>query len=168
VTFNVADTVGLSGFGASPYAGSIPVTVPCVSLAEYVRTRGIDRLDFLKIDAEGYDFAVLRGFDFERLAPRLIMVEFGTQYPGTDEAATNAAIEWMAARGYRAVAFVCTDDGNFARNDWTYRLIDVAGERVTCPAGGTTIGNIVFYRADDTRFAVGALDLINQVVARGQ
>jgi hypothetical protein len=132
-----------------------------------MKAQAVDRLDFLKIDAEGYDFAVLRGFDFAQVTPALVMVEFGTQYAGTDGPATNQAIAWMAERGYRAAAFVCTDDGNFARQDWTYRLIDVTGEQVDCPQGVTTIGNILFYRAGDARFAAGVLDLIGQVLARG-
>jgi FkbM family methyltransferase len=50
--------------------------VDTTTLAIYCATNGIRAIDFLKIDAEGYDFMVLRGLDFSRIRPRVILCEF--------------------------------------------------------------------------------------------
>jgi FkbM family methyltransferase len=50
--------------------------VPTVSLRDYCRDKGIQRVDFLKIDVEGYDFFALKGFPWESTSPKFIIVEF--------------------------------------------------------------------------------------------
>jgi FkbM family methyltransferase len=55
------------------------VKVPVTAGARYMTERGIDRVDFLKVDTEGHDLSVLRGFR-ESLASRpipLIQFEHG-------------------------------------------------------------------------------------------
>lgn len=51
-------------------------SVTTVTLRDYCREHGIDRVDFLKIDAEGYDLLCLRGFPFESLKPMCVLCEF--------------------------------------------------------------------------------------------
>lgn len=50
--------------------------VTTVTLSDIVRERGIEHIELLKIDAEGFDFMVLQGFPFERLRPDCILCEF--------------------------------------------------------------------------------------------
>lgn len=50
--------------------------VPVRTLREVVGERSLNRVDYLKIDAEGYDLRVLEGFPFDRLTPRAVMCEF--------------------------------------------------------------------------------------------
>jgi FkbM family methyltransferase len=45
------------------------------TLARICRDAGLDRVDLLKIDAEGHDDAVVRSLDFSRLRPSLILME---------------------------------------------------------------------------------------------
>jgi FkbM family methyltransferase len=49
--------------------------VNVVTLAEDLRTRGVKRVDFVKVDIEGYDLLALKGFDWT-YAPRFVLYEF--------------------------------------------------------------------------------------------
>ncbi|MEQ1709545.1 MAG: FkbM family methyltransferase [Terricaulis sp.] len=50
--------------------------VQVTTVADVTATRGIEGIDFLKIDVEGLDFSVLRGVPWDRLRPRVVMCEF--------------------------------------------------------------------------------------------
>ncbi|HED54497.1 MAG TPA: FkbM family methyltransferase [Phycisphaerales bacterium] len=51
-------------------------TVEIRTLAEVIDELGLDRVDYLKVDAEGFDLRVLQGFPFDRFTPRCVMCEF--------------------------------------------------------------------------------------------
>lgn len=46
------------------------------TLRDVLEKMNIERVDYLKIDAEGFDLRVLQGFPFERVTPRAILCEF--------------------------------------------------------------------------------------------
>ncbi len=50
--------------------------VSTLRLKDFVKDNQIEKVDFLKIDIEGYDFMALKGFDFSHIKPRVIMCEF--------------------------------------------------------------------------------------------
>ncbi len=50
--------------------------VNTIVLKVFVENNNINNIDFLKIDVEGYDLNVLKGFDFSKLKPKVIMCEF--------------------------------------------------------------------------------------------
>jgi len=80
-----------------------------VSVGEiFCEERGIDRIDLLKIDTEGFDLVVLRGFAgmLERRAVRFVMVEFNDLLPkeGVFGGALLPFEELMRPFGYRFVA----------------------------------------------------------------
>lgn len=49
--------------------------VPCVTFDALLNRYRVARIDLLQIDAEGYDYELLKLFDFRRLRPRLIRYE---------------------------------------------------------------------------------------------
>lgn len=63
---------------------------------------GISRVDLLKIDIEGADFLALKGFDFNKYAPELVMAEFmdsrSVPYFGYGY---KDMIDYMRSRGYK-------------------------------------------------------------------
>jgi len=64
---------GLSPFSAGhKEVGAVAVT----SLSDVCQEQGIDHVDFLKIDTEGYDLMVLKGFPWNKMKPRVIECEF--------------------------------------------------------------------------------------------
>ena len=55
-------------------------------------------VDFLKVDAEGYDFQVLRGFPWERILPRVVMCEFSPPGYGCGQMAA-----YLCSKGYAVI-----------------------------------------------------------------
>jgi FkbM family methyltransferase len=51
------------------------VIVPARTLSSIVDDRGITQIDFMSLDLEGYEAAALRGLDFERHRPTVLLVE---------------------------------------------------------------------------------------------
>lgn len=50
--------------------------VEVTTLDKALDEHGVDRIDFLKIDVEGFDFAVLKGVPWDRIAPEVVLCEF--------------------------------------------------------------------------------------------
>jgi len=159
VTFYQSAT-GLSGLSPSPYgATESTLSVPSVRLKDFVESQALDRIDFLKIDAEGWDFDALRSHDFTLAPPCLAMVEFGTEFAQQSMQAVMEGIAEMARQGYDALVFSFEDDGNFKRQVWQYALI-AAGFGAPVPRkDGHAAGNILFFRRDDVTFLAVALRL---------
>ncbi|MDB5643073.1 MAG: FkbM family methyltransferase [Hyphomicrobiales bacterium] len=77
-----ADVAGLSG------AGFATRRLPIATLAQLAREHALPRVDFLKIDVEGAEIDVLRGIDWSRLRPRVILLEAvapGSMAPSHEE-----------------------------------------------------------------------------------
>jgi hypothetical protein len=59
----------------------------------------VDYVDLLYIDAEGYDFELLKVFDFDRLAPEIVRFE----HVGLSRGEWDEAVRLLAHHGYRTV-----------------------------------------------------------------
>jgi FkbM family methyltransferase len=150
-SFHLASLPGLSGLSTSPYACDVgTIEVPTVDLSAYLAANGLLDVDFIKIDVEGHDFAVLRHIAFAGIAPRLVMVEFGDQFADQDRAALEALLRHMREAGYRACV-VCLDAlGRFELHQWQTRLRSIGVDGVPAlPAGARLFGNIVFFRESE-------------------
>jgi FkbM family methyltransferase len=53
----------------------VEIDVPCVTLETLCRRNGIEWLDLLLIDTEGYDWEIIRHIDLSRWKPRLLVYE---------------------------------------------------------------------------------------------
>jgi FkbM family methyltransferase len=69
--------------------------VKVTTLDKVLREAGAGRIDFLSIDVEGHEIEVLRGFDFEKYRPALILVEDGVR--------TLNKHRFLKQQGYRLV-----------------------------------------------------------------
>ena len=76
--------------------------VPVRTLDEVLVEAGITSLDFVGLDVEGYEPEVLKGFDLEKWAPRVMFVE--------DNWKTGEARVYMEQHGYRWHSRVSADD----------------------------------------------------------
>jgi hypothetical protein len=70
--------------------------VPCITVKDLLRKHRVARLDLVFIDTEGFDFAVIKQLDFDRLKPKAIIFE--SSHLGEAEALACRA--FLEARGY--------------------------------------------------------------------
>lgn len=83
--------------------GSTTMTVPTVTLREVAREHRLTDVEFLKIDVEGAEPAVLAGADFSTLRPRVLVIE---AIDPLDHHPTHALWEPIVlAAGYRLTLF---------------------------------------------------------------
>ncbi len=75
------------------------VPVRCVTIASLLREHGLARCDLLQIDAEGYDYQIIRSIDFRAVQPLIVRFE---QVHLTDDAC-NHCIELLASHGFRFI-----------------------------------------------------------------
>jgi FkbM family methyltransferase len=70
------ESTGVSGLSAFLSSHKAAQTVDTVTLTEVLADEAIETIDFLKIDTEGHDLFVLKGFPWERFKPAVIECEF--------------------------------------------------------------------------------------------
>jgi FkbM family methyltransferase len=58
-----------------PTSSIVQTEVPSLTFESLCRRHGIRELDLLAIDAQGYDYEIIKGIDFERHRPRLLIYE---------------------------------------------------------------------------------------------
>ena len=81
--FYRSESLGLSSTSADHarargWGGGLEVEkieVPTATLTEILDGQGLSRVDLLALDIEGHEFEALKGFDFERFRPELIIAE---------------------------------------------------------------------------------------------
>jgi FkbM family methyltransferase len=71
--------------------------VECHTVASALRSAGLDRVDILQIDAEGYDWPIIRSIDFDRLRPAIVRFEY-RNLPAPD---ADACLAHLSQHGYR-------------------------------------------------------------------
>ena len=70
--------------------------VECATPSGLLQKHGITRLDLMQIDAEGYDFEIIRSIDFSQIRPRFINYESTLLGPNLD-----ACRELLLRQNYR-------------------------------------------------------------------
>lgn len=98
--FRSPESTGISSL--LPFRDSHEQTgqVPVTTLDLFTSTHGIDHVDFLKIDAEGWDLMVLRGVPWERLHPSVIVCEFEDAKTGRLGYRMQDVATYLTDRGY--------------------------------------------------------------------
>lgn len=71
--------------------------VACCSFETILERTGLSQIDLVQIDAEGWDYEILKLIDFERVRPRIVNYEHAHLKADDWEAAVNL----LAAHGYR-------------------------------------------------------------------
>lgn len=95
---------GISGLAAFHESHAQRCTVDATTLADFIRERGIDHIGFLKIDAEGHDFSVLRGHDWQYVRPAVVTCEFEDQRTRKLGYTMRDLIELLESHGYHVAA----------------------------------------------------------------
>jgi FkbM family methyltransferase len=76
---------------------STPVT--CHTVESALRAADLESVDLIQIDAEGYDWPIIRSIDFSRLQPTILRFEYRNM-PARD---ADSCIEFLSSHGYRFV-----------------------------------------------------------------
>lgn len=138
--FTSSTSTGISTLAAFHDSHEPTAIVDVVTLAEDLRARCVERVDFLKIDIEGFDFYALKGFDWT-YAPRFLLYEFEDRktVPLGYSLADSSA--YSADRGYHLVYSVWEPIVEYgARHRWR-------GLFTTPPTDVTTCwGNVLCFR----------------------
>lgn len=71
--------------------------VDCLTVDDALRLANLERVDLLQVDAEGYDWEILKSIDFDRLQPRILRFEY-RHFSRSD---LNACLAMLAEQGYR-------------------------------------------------------------------
>lgn len=87
----------LSPFHGSHRAESI---VKTTTLGSFVKEQSVARVDFLKIDVEGFEMKVLTGFPFSELTPRVIECEFEDAKTVKLGYTADQLAEFLVGKGY--------------------------------------------------------------------
>jgi len=82
-----------------PERDIVSQTVPCHTVESALRAAGLNQVDLIQIDAEGYDWPIIRSIDFVRTKPRIIRFEYRHMSDGD----ADACIAHLASNGYRFV-----------------------------------------------------------------
>lgn len=98
-----------SGFG-EVWDVSYEIRVPARTLRDVIEEAGIDRVDFLSLDVEGYEPQALAGLDLDRCAPRFVLVEI------VDGAAGRHRVESVLGASYKMVERI-------SPQDYLYKLV---------------------------------------------
>jgi len=81
------------------------VHVPARTLQSIIDQHGIDRIDLLSLDVEGYEYEAMNGLDFAKNPPRFIRVETSSL-----DYRKKRMIEYMAEKGYRFIGMANIND----------------------------------------------------------
>jgi FkbM family methyltransferase len=79
-----------------PAAEIVAQPIECHTVESALQAAGLDRVDLLQIDAEGFDWPIIRSIDFARMRPAIVRFEYRNM-PQRD---ADACLEFLAAHGY--------------------------------------------------------------------
>lgn len=99
------------------------IRVPTETIADYVAERGIDRIDLLKLDVQGFELEVLKGAEpvLGRIGFLYCEGQFRELYRGAPLA--PEIFSWLHARGFtllRMVQFRADDEGRLMECDMLF------------------------------------------------
>jgi FkbM family methyltransferase len=75
------------------------VQVRCATIVSLLREHGLDGCDMLQIDAEGYDYQILRTIDFQTVQPLIVRFEHVHMTSGECDQSLNL----LASHGFRFI-----------------------------------------------------------------
>jgi FkbM family methyltransferase len=102
--FASEESSGISSLSAFTDGHRHVAEVTTVTLATYMNSTGIQHIDFLKIDVEGFDKFVLDGFPWDRDRPDAILVEFEDAKTVPLGYRVADLVELLEERGYTVYA----------------------------------------------------------------
>lgn len=141
--FTSSTSTGISTLAAFHQSHKPTAIVDVVTLADDLRARHVQRVDFLKVDIEGFDLLALKGFDWA-YAPRFVLYEFEDRKTIPLGYSLADSSFYVADRGYHLVYSVWEPIVEYgARHRWRGLFSTPPADVVKC------WGNVLCFR-DET------------------
>ena len=122
--------------------------VPVETLTGLLDRHGIAAIDVLKVDAEGWDFRILMGLDWDRWRPRVVMAEFENAKTLPLGVSLGDLVALLEGRGYAVLVSEWHPVVRYgARHDWRRLFPWPPGEDAPLPDPDAW-GNLIALRAD--------------------
>ena len=80
------------------------IDAPAYTIATIMQKLGHERVDLLKVDVEGAEYAILDGLGDVANPPTQLLVEYHHRFPGIGKQRTADSIEFLRKLGYRIFA----------------------------------------------------------------
>lgn len=103
ILYRSEESSGISGLSAFRDSHRPAEEIEITTLGHFLEEKGLSdrQVDFLKIDTEGFDFHVLKGFPWEGTVPRVILCEFEDQRTMPLGYSFQNLAEFLEEKGYR-------------------------------------------------------------------
>ena len=98
--FSSEESTGISGLHAFRETHRQSDTVEVTTVAELCERHSLERVDYLKIDVEGFDWDVLKGVPWERISPDVIECEFEDLKTASLGHTYRDVADYLVERGY--------------------------------------------------------------------
>jgi FkbM family methyltransferase len=106
VTFYISDqSSGISSLKPFHKSHHESLKVDVITLAGFFVEQQLheEKIDFLKIDTEGFDYFVLQGFPWDQVSPGLILCEFENAKTEPLGYSTTDLVEYLRAKSYNLI-----------------------------------------------------------------
>jgi FkbM family methyltransferase len=101
--FTSSESTGISSLAYFDESHKKTADVSSTTLGEFCREHQIDHINFLLVDAEGYDLLVLKGLDWSAIKPDIIICEFEDSKTGCLGYTFHDMAEFLQDRGYEVL-----------------------------------------------------------------
>jgi FkbM family methyltransferase len=144
VPFYASDeSTGISGLSAFRDTHREVARVKTVTLDDVVARRGLSRIDFLKIDIEGWELPALRAFDFGRVAPAAVLVEYENDKTEAHGYDAHDLAQFLVDRGYTVYVSEWHPIERYGVRHSFRRL-----QKYPCEIPASSWGNLIGFRTD--------------------
>ena len=93
----------------------IKTTIPCMTVTSLCEKYSVGHVDFLKIDAEGHDWAVINGIDFSKISISFIVFEMWENH---NKKEYNLSIEKLVNAGFTDITNDYDHENNQLHNKY--------------------------------------------------
>lgn len=101
--FTSTESSGVSSLSAFLPSHEAAYTVSITTLKDFISAQGLTRLDFLKIDTEGFDLMVLKGLPWGQVEPTIILCEFEDAKTSKLGYTYTTLADFLIERGYQVI-----------------------------------------------------------------
>jgi len=97
------ESSGISSLVAFLPSHEVACEVCTTTLSQFIQEQNLDRIDFLKIDTEGFDLKVLQGLSWEQLQPAVILCEFEDSKTQKLNYTFQTLADYLVSKGYHVI-----------------------------------------------------------------